>query len=210
MAWREPMIVLGDVNRLHVRVDIDENDLPMFVRGAEAVATLKGKPQVRVPPPVRQGRAVRHPQEEPDGREHRARRYPRPASHLRAPRRAAGARLRRPADGCLPEGGHPPRGTHARGRPRRPIAVRGRDIRSPRAEGGSRSAPPHEATSHPHTAQRAPASSVEGEGGAGGAATTWKSNACVTGGPPPILSCRMISSSYWPGFRPFREIVFLR
>ncbi len=49
MAWREPMIVLGDVKRLHVRVDIDENDLPMFERGAEAVATLKGKPQVRFP-----------------------------------------------------------------------------------------------------------------------------------------------------------------
>ena len=48
-AWREPLIVLGDVNRLHVRVDIDENDLPMFERGAEAVATLKGKPQVRFP-----------------------------------------------------------------------------------------------------------------------------------------------------------------
>ncbi len=49
MAWREPLIVLGDVNRLHVRVDIDENDLPMFESGAEAVATLKGRPQVRFP-----------------------------------------------------------------------------------------------------------------------------------------------------------------
>jgi multidrug resistance efflux pump len=48
-AWREPMIVLGDIHRLHVRVDIDENDLPYFSRGAEAVATLKGRPQVRFP-----------------------------------------------------------------------------------------------------------------------------------------------------------------
>ena len=48
-AWREPLIIMGDVKRLHVRVDIDENDLPMFERGAEAVATLKGKPQVRFP-----------------------------------------------------------------------------------------------------------------------------------------------------------------
>ena len=48
-AWREPLIVMGDVKRLHVRVDIDENDLPMFERGAEAIATLKGKPQVRFP-----------------------------------------------------------------------------------------------------------------------------------------------------------------
>ena len=48
-AWKEPMIVLGDSKRLHVRVDIDENDLPYFSKGAEAVATLKGRPQVRSP-----------------------------------------------------------------------------------------------------------------------------------------------------------------
>jgi HlyD family secretion protein len=49
LAWREPMVVLGDVNRLHVRVDIDENDLPYFRREAPAVATLKGRPNVRFP-----------------------------------------------------------------------------------------------------------------------------------------------------------------
>jgi multidrug resistance efflux pump len=49
VAWREPMIVLGDVGRLHVRVDIDENDLPMFAPGTRAVATLKGRPQVEFP-----------------------------------------------------------------------------------------------------------------------------------------------------------------
>jgi len=48
-AWKEPMIVLGDIHRLHVRVDIDENDLAFFSRGAEAVATLKGRPKVRFP-----------------------------------------------------------------------------------------------------------------------------------------------------------------
>jgi HlyD family secretion protein len=48
-AWKEPMIVLGDIRRLHVRVDIDENDLAFFSRGAEAVATLKGRPNVRFP-----------------------------------------------------------------------------------------------------------------------------------------------------------------
>ncbi len=32
MTWKEPMIVLGDSKRLHVRVDIDENDLPYFSR----------------------------------------------------------------------------------------------------------------------------------------------------------------------------------
>jgi multidrug resistance efflux pump len=49
LAWREPMIVLGDVDKLHVRVDIDENDLPYFEAGNDAVATLKGRPQVRFP-----------------------------------------------------------------------------------------------------------------------------------------------------------------
>jgi multidrug resistance efflux pump len=42
-AWKEPMIVLGEVNRLHVRVDIDENDLYRFYEGAPARATLKGR-----------------------------------------------------------------------------------------------------------------------------------------------------------------------
>ncbi len=49
VVWKEPMIVLGDSKRLHVRVDIDENDLPYFLPGVEAVATLKGRPQVRFP-----------------------------------------------------------------------------------------------------------------------------------------------------------------
>ena len=48
-AWKEPMIVLGDVDHLHVRVDIDENDLPWFEREADAVATLKGRPGVKFP-----------------------------------------------------------------------------------------------------------------------------------------------------------------
>ena len=48
-AWKEPMVVLGDIHRLHVRVDIDENDLPYFSTGSEAVATLKGRPKVRFP-----------------------------------------------------------------------------------------------------------------------------------------------------------------
>jgi HlyD family secretion protein len=49
MTWKEPMIVLGDVQKLHVRVDIDENDLPWFQKNAPAVATLKGRPGVRFP-----------------------------------------------------------------------------------------------------------------------------------------------------------------
>ncbi len=49
MNWNEPLVVLGDVRTLHVRVDIDENDLPWFAPGAEAVATLKGRPAVKFP-----------------------------------------------------------------------------------------------------------------------------------------------------------------
>jgi multidrug resistance efflux pump len=49
MAWKEPMIVLGEVNRLHVRVDIDENDLYRFREGAPAKATLKGRKDPQFP-----------------------------------------------------------------------------------------------------------------------------------------------------------------
>lgn len=49
MTWKEPMIVLGDVQTLHVRVDIDENDLPWFEKNARAIATLKGRPGIRFP-----------------------------------------------------------------------------------------------------------------------------------------------------------------
>jgi multidrug resistance efflux pump len=48
-AWREPMIVLGDVKRLHVRVDVDENDLTWFRKGAPAYATPKGRNAPRLP-----------------------------------------------------------------------------------------------------------------------------------------------------------------
>ncbi len=47
MTWKEPMIVLGDAKRLHVRVDIDEPELLYFSKSAPAVATLKGRPNVR-------------------------------------------------------------------------------------------------------------------------------------------------------------------
>lgn len=38
----QSLIVLGNTRRLHVRVDIDENDIPRFHAGAPAVALLKG------------------------------------------------------------------------------------------------------------------------------------------------------------------------
>ena len=107
LTWKEPMIVLGDIKRLHVRVDIDENDLPYFSKGAEAVATLKGRPQVRFPLEVRLRRALRHPQAEPDRLQLRAGRHAGPPGDLRAARGPADGRLHRPADGRLPQGRPP-------------------------------------------------------------------------------------------------------
>jgi HlyD family secretion protein len=49
LVWNEPLIVLGDIHELHVRVDIDEQDLPYLKADSKAVATLKGRPQVRFP-----------------------------------------------------------------------------------------------------------------------------------------------------------------
>jgi HlyD family secretion protein len=49
MTWKEPMIVLGDSKRLHVRIDMDEPELLYFSKGAEAIATLKGRPNIRFP-----------------------------------------------------------------------------------------------------------------------------------------------------------------
>ncbi len=46
-VWKEPLVVLGDVNTLNVRVDIDEQDVPYFDPNAKAWATLKGKPGYR-------------------------------------------------------------------------------------------------------------------------------------------------------------------
>jgi multidrug resistance efflux pump len=42
-------IVIGNVQQLHVRVDIDEHDIPRFVPGAPAQAVLKGDPSVKFP-----------------------------------------------------------------------------------------------------------------------------------------------------------------
>ncbi len=45
----EPLIVLGNVQQLHVRVDIDEHDIPRFVPGASAQAVLKGDASIKFP-----------------------------------------------------------------------------------------------------------------------------------------------------------------
>jgi HlyD family secretion protein len=44
--WNQALVVIGDSNRLHVRVDIDENDVPLFDPKAPAIVTLKGRPSV--------------------------------------------------------------------------------------------------------------------------------------------------------------------
>jgi HlyD family secretion protein len=45
----QALIVLGNVSQLHVRVDIDEYDIPRFVTDAPARATLKGQPKESFP-----------------------------------------------------------------------------------------------------------------------------------------------------------------
>lgn len=45
----QPLIVLGNVGRLHVRVDIDENDIARFSPGLPGVAKPRGNPGVEFP-----------------------------------------------------------------------------------------------------------------------------------------------------------------
>jgi multidrug resistance efflux pump len=45
----EPLIVLGNVKQLHVRVDIDEHDIPRFLPAAPAQAVLKGDSSIKFP-----------------------------------------------------------------------------------------------------------------------------------------------------------------
>jgi multidrug resistance efflux pump len=42
----QALVVLGSVHQLHVRVDIDEHDIPRFRPGAAAQAMVRGNPQV--------------------------------------------------------------------------------------------------------------------------------------------------------------------
>jgi multidrug resistance efflux pump len=45
----QALIILGNIQLMHVRVDIDENDIPRFVLGAPGVAMLRGQPDVEFP-----------------------------------------------------------------------------------------------------------------------------------------------------------------
>jgi multidrug resistance efflux pump len=45
----QALIVLGDIDHLHVRVDIDEYDIPRFDPAAKAEAQLRGDPKIKFP-----------------------------------------------------------------------------------------------------------------------------------------------------------------
>jgi multidrug resistance efflux pump len=45
----QALIVLGDIDHLHVRVDIDEYDIPRFDPTAKAEAQLRGDPKIKFP-----------------------------------------------------------------------------------------------------------------------------------------------------------------
>ena len=45
----QALVVLGNVHELHVRVDVDEHDIPRFRKGAAAQAMVRGNPQVSFP-----------------------------------------------------------------------------------------------------------------------------------------------------------------
>jgi HlyD family secretion protein len=45
----QALIVLGNIEKLHVRVDIDENDIPRFVPGSPGIALLRGQSDVEFP-----------------------------------------------------------------------------------------------------------------------------------------------------------------
>ena len=45
----QALVVLGNIEQLHVRVDIDENDIPRFVPGSPGVAIVRGQSGVEFP-----------------------------------------------------------------------------------------------------------------------------------------------------------------
>jgi multidrug resistance efflux pump len=45
----QALIVLGNIEQMHVRVDIDENDIPRFVPGTPGVAMVRGQPDIEFP-----------------------------------------------------------------------------------------------------------------------------------------------------------------
>jgi multidrug resistance efflux pump len=45
----QALIVLGNIEKLHVRVDIDENDIPRYVPGSRGIAMVRGQSDVEFP-----------------------------------------------------------------------------------------------------------------------------------------------------------------
>jgi HlyD family secretion protein len=45
----QALVVLGNIHRLHVRIDIDEHDIPRFRPGLPAKASLRGHPEAAYP-----------------------------------------------------------------------------------------------------------------------------------------------------------------
>lgn len=48
-ALQSPLMVIGDISAMHVRVDIDENDAWRVKAGAPGRASLRGNPEISVP-----------------------------------------------------------------------------------------------------------------------------------------------------------------
>lgn len=44
-----PLLTLGVIDPLHVRVDIDESEIPRFNKAAKAYASVRGRPDIKVP-----------------------------------------------------------------------------------------------------------------------------------------------------------------
>jgi multidrug efflux pump subunit AcrA (membrane-fusion protein) len=45
----QPLVIVGDIGKLHVRVDVDEYDIPRFRANAAAKASLKGQSKEQFP-----------------------------------------------------------------------------------------------------------------------------------------------------------------
>ena len=82
LVWNEPLIVLGDIHELHVRVDIDEQDLPVLRDELPGGRDVERAPAGAIPAHLLRHRALRHPQAEPHRLEHRASRYSGPPGSL--------------------------------------------------------------------------------------------------------------------------------
>ena len=46
-AMNDPLLRLGNINPMHIRVDIDENDAWRFKEGAKAIAFVRGNPDIK-------------------------------------------------------------------------------------------------------------------------------------------------------------------